>query len=61
MPRLETTEVVLVHGNIVSNEYQCLIQFKCLIHILLGQLSDVSCENSILLKTFNPEFLYIEV
>ena len=54
---LEIAEVVLVHGNIVNNNYQqnwsVLYTFIPLLHI--------SPKNVIFLKTFDSEFSYIEV
>ena len=63
MPHLEITEVVLIHGNIVSNDYQ---QDSRVLYIIIpnksfGQLLDTSPKNFIFLKTFNSEFSYIEV
>ena len=63
MPHLEITQVVLIHGNIVSNDYQ---QDSRVLHIIIpnksfGQLLDTSPKNFIFLKTFNSEFSYIEV
>ena len=63
VPHLEITEVVLIHGNIVSNDYQ---QDSRVLHIIIpnksfGQLLDTSPKNFIFLKTFNSEFSYIEV
>ena len=63
MPHLEITEVVLVHCNIVNNDYQ---QDSRVLHIFIanrsfGQLIDISAEHFICLKTLNLEFSYIEV
>ena len=63
MPHLEITEVVLVHCNIINNDYQ---QDSRFLHTFIpnktfGQLLDVSPKNFIYLKTFNSKFLYIEV
>ena len=63
LPNLEITEVVLVHCNIVNNNYQ---QDSKVLYIVipnksLGQLLDISSKKFILLKTFNSEFSYIEV
>ena len=57
---LEMTEVVLVHCNIVNNNYQ---QDSGLLYTFVpnrsfGQLLDVSSKNFIFLKTFNSEFSY---
>ena len=60
---LEITEVVLVHCNIVNNNYQ---KDSRVLHTFVpnkssGQLLDISPKNFIFLKTFNLEFSYIEV
>ena len=57
VPHLEITEVVLVHCNIVNNDYQ---QDSRVLHIFLpnksfGSLLDISPYNHIFLKTFNSE------
>ena len=63
MPHLGITEVVLIHCNIVDNDYQ---QDSRVLYIFVsnksfGQLLDISLKNFIFLKTFNSEFLNIEV
>ena len=63
VPHLEITEVVLIHCNIVNNYYQ---QDSRVLHTFVpnksfGQLLDISPKNFIFLKTFDSEFLYIEV
>ena len=62
VPRLETTEVVLIHCNTVKNDYQ---QGSRLLYtfflITFGQLLDISPKKFIFLKTFNSESSYIEV
>ena len=63
VPRLEITEVVLIHCNIVTNDYQ---QDSRVLHTFVpnksfGQLLDVSPKKYIFLKTSNSEFSYIEV
>ena len=54
----EVTEVVLIHCNIVSNDYQ---EDARVLHTFIrnksfGQLLDISPNNFIFLKTFSPEF-----
>ena len=63
MPNLEITEVVLVHCNIVNNNYQqdSRVLYKFIPDELFGQLLDISPKNVIFLKIFNSEFSYIEV
>ena len=63
VPHLEITEVVLIHCNIVKNDYQ---QDSRILHTFapnkaFDQLSDISRKNVIFLKTFDSEFSYIEV
>ena len=62
-PHLEITELVLVHCNIVNNEYQqdLRVLYTFVPNKLFGQLLDISPKNSIFLKTFNSEFSCIEV
>ena len=63
VPRLEITEVVLAHCNIVKNDY---LQDSRVLYIfipnkLFGQLLDISLKNVIFSKTFYSKFSYIEV
>ena len=60
---LEITEVVLVHCNIVNNDYQqdSKVLYTLVPNNSLGQLLDISPKNFIFLKTFDSEFSYIEV
>ena len=65
-PYLEIAEVVLVHCDIVKNDYQhhsrVLYTFKSFIsNKSFGHLLDILPKNFMFLKTFNSEFLYIEV
>ena len=63
VPHLEITEVVLIHFNIVNNYYQhdSRVLYTFITNKLFGQLVHVSPKNFIFLKTFDSEFLYIEV
>ena len=63
MPHLEITEVVLIHCNIVNNDCQqdSRVLYTKAPNKSFGQLLDISPTNFICLKTFNSEFLYIEV
>ena len=59
VPHLEITEVVLVHCNIVNNDYQ---QDSRVLYIFVpnkpfGSLLEISPTNHIFLKTFNSEYL----
>ena len=60
---LKITEVVLIHYNIVNNDYQ---QDSRVLYIFVpnesfGQLLDISPKKFIFLKTFTLEFSYMEV
>ena len=63
MPHLEITEVVLIHCNIVNNDYQqdSRVLYTFVPNKSFGQLLDISPKNFICLKTFYSEFSYIEV
>ena len=63
VPHLEITEVVLVHCNIVNNDYQqdSRVLYTFVPNKLFGQLLVISPKNSIFLKTFISEFSYIEI
>ena len=63
MPHLEITEIVLVHCNIVNNNYQqdSRALYTFVPNKSFGQLLDISPKNFIFLKTFGSEFSYIEV
>ena len=63
VPHLEITELVLVHCNIVNNEYQ---QDSRVLHTFVpnksfAQLLDISPRNFVFLKTFSSEFSNIEI
>ena len=63
VPHLEITEVVVVHCNIVNNDYQ---QDSGVLYTLapnkpFGSLLEISPENQIFLKTFNSEYDKIKV
>ena len=55
VPHLEITEVVLVHCNIVNNDYQQDSRVLCTFasNNLFGSLLEISPANHIFLKTFN--------
>ena len=63
VPNLEITEVVLIHCNIVNNEYQkdSRVLYTFVPNKSLSQLLDIALKNFIFLKSFNSEFSYIEV
>ena len=63
VPHLEITDVILIHCNIVNNDYQ---QYSRVLHAFdpnksLGQFLDISSNIFIFLKAFNSEYSYIEV
>ena len=55
VPHLEITEVVLVHCNIVDNNYQqnARVLYRFIPNKSFSQLLDISPKNFIFLKTFN--------
>ena len=61
MHHLEITEVVLIHCNIVNNDYQqdSKVLYTFVPNKSFGQLLDMSPKNFTFLKTFNSEFSYI--
>ena len=63
VPHLEITEVVLMHCNIVNNNFQkdSRVLYKFVPNKSFGKLLDITPKSFIFLKTFNSEFLYIEV
>ena len=63
MPHVEITEVVLIHCNIVNNDYQqdSRVLYTFVPNKSFGQLVDISPKNFIFLKTVNSEFSCIEV
>ena len=63
VPRLEITEVVLIHCNIVNNDYQqdSRVLYTFVPNRSFDDLLDISPKNIIFLKTFNSEFSYTEV
>ena len=56
VPHLEIKEVVLIHCNIVNNDYHYIFPNKS-----FGSSLEISPKNHIFLKTFNSEFQAIEV
>ena len=57
-PHLEITEVVLVHCNMVNNDYQhdSQVLYTFVPNKSFGSLLDISPSNHIFLKTFNSEY-----
>ena len=63
VPHLEITEVVLVHCNIVDNDYQqdSRVLYTFVPNKPFGSLLEISPTNHIFLKTFNSEYDEIKV
>ena len=63
LPHLQITELVLVHRNIVNNDYQQDSRSSCAFipNKWFGQLLYILSKNFIFKKTFDSEFSYIEV
>ena len=63
VPHLEITEVVLVHCNIVNNDYQkdSGVLYTFVPNKPLGSLLEISPTNHVFLKTFNSEFQDIRI
>ena len=63
VPHLEITEVVLVHCNIVNNDYQqdSRVFYTFVPNKPFGSLLEISPINNIFLKTLNSEYDEIEV
>ena len=60
---LDITEVVLVHCDVVNNDYQqdSRVLYTFVPNKPFGSLLEISPTNHIFLKTFNSEFQTIEV
>ena len=63
VPNLETAEVVLVHCNLVNNDYQqaTKLLFTFVANKLFGQLINITPHSPTMLKTTNAEFPFIEI
>ena len=63
VPNLEVVEVVLVHCNLVNNDYQqeSRIIYTFVPSKTFGSLLEMSPKNHVFLKTFNSEFREIKV
>ena len=63
VPHLEIIEVVLVHCNIVNNDYQqdSRVLYTFVLNKSFGSLLGISPSNHIFLKTFNSEYNEIVV
>ena len=58
VPHLEITEVILVHYNMVNNDYQhdSRVLYTFVPNKYFGSLLDISPSNHIFLKTINSEY-----
>ena len=58
VPHLKITEVVLLHCNIVNNDYQqdSRVLYKFVPNKSFGSLLEISPTNHMFLKTFNSEY-----
>ena len=63
VPHLEIVEVVLVHCNLVNNDYQqnSRILYTFVSNKTFGSLLEISPPNHVFLKTFNSEFQEIKI
>ena len=63
VPRLETVEVVLVHCNLVNNNYQqaSKMLFTFVPNKQFGQLITITPHSLTMLKTTNGEFSFTEI
>ena len=63
VPRLETVEVVLVHCNLVNNNYQqaSKVLFVFVPNKQFGQLITITPHLPTMLKATNAEFSFIEI
>ena len=63
VPHLEVVELVLVHCNLVNNDYQqdSRILFTSVPNKLFGSLLEISPTNHVFLETFNSEFREVKI
>ena len=63
VPHLEVVELVLVHCNLVNNDYQqdSRILYTFVPNKIFGSLLEISPTNQVFLKTFNSEFQEVKV
>ena len=63
MPKLESVEVVLVHCNLVRNDYQHTsnVLFTFVTNKQFGQWINISPHSSTMMNTVNTEFSSVEV
>ena len=63
VPKLESVEVVLVHCNLVKNDYHhtSKVLFSFVPNKQFGQLINISPHSVKMMNTVNPEFSFVEV
>ena len=63
VPKLESAEVVLVHCNLVENDYQhsSKVLFSFIPNKQFGQLINISLNSLTMMNAANTEFPYVEV
>ena len=63
VPKLESVEIVLVHCNLVKNDYQhsSKILFSFAPNKQFGQLINISPHSLTMMNTVNTEFSFVEV
>ena len=63
VPHLEIVELVLVHCNLVNNDYQqdSRMLYSFVSSKTFGSLLESSPTNQVFLKTFNPEFQEVKI
>ena len=63
VPHLEIVEVMLVHCNLVNNDYQKNSRILCTFvpNKAFSSLLEISPKNHVFLKTFNSEFQEIKI
>ena len=63
VPKLESVEVVLVHCNLVKNDYQHIskVLFSFVPNKQFGQLINISPHSLTMMNTVNTEFSFVEV
>ena len=62
VPKLDTVEVVLVHCNLVKNDYQHTSKVLSFVpNKQFGQLINISPHSLTMMNTVNTEFSFVEV
>ena len=63
VPKLESLDVVLVHYNLVKNDYQhtSKLLFTFVLNKKFGQLTNILRDSLTMMNTVNTEFSFVEV